>query len=42
MDKKEVIGKGRLIGNYGKSIHGGNSMQDAKKIIFLIPQITMA
>jgi len=39
MAKKATIGKGRPIGKYGKFIHGGNSMQDASKIICLIPKI---
>jgi len=42
MAKKTATGKGREIGNYGKFIHGGNSMQDASKVMCLIPQITMA
>lgn len=40
MAKEETIGEGGPIGNYGKSIHGGAPMQDANKIICLIPQRT--
>lgn len=42
MAKKVATGKGRPIGNYNKFIHGGTSMQDANKVICLIPQRTMA
>lgn len=36
MAMKAARGKGRPIGSYGKFIHGGNSMQDASKVICLI------
>jgi len=41
MAKEATIGEGEPIGNYGKSLHGGTPMQDASKIICLIPQRTM-
>ena len=30
-----------LIGHYGKSLYGGTPVQDASKIICLVPKITM-
>ena len=41
MTKGRATRKGKPVGNYGKFIHGGNSMQDASKVICLIPQRKM-
>ena len=41
MAKEASTGKREPIGNYGKSLHGGTRVQDANKIICLVPQRTM-
>ena len=42
MAKEVITRKGKPIGNYGQFIHGGNPVQDASKVICLIPQGIMA
>lgn len=38
MAEEVSIRKGKPFGRYGQFIHGGNAVQDARKVIFLIPQ----
>ena len=42
MAKEAVIGKREPIGHHGKPLHGHTLVQDATKIICLVPQISMA